>query len=118
MTGVSAVAALGDIALDSSVQTVTTELQSGEILQAIEALRIAVQALTRSVGQVTPDTAGRMRVLIDSISAGLTLATITSVGTVTTLTNQSQLGGYSATEQIPALTHMSADNLRRNITVS
>lgn len=40
-----------------------------------------------------PDTAGRQRVLLDAISASLTLATIT---TVTTLTNQAQVGGLLA----------------------
>jgi hypothetical protein len=34
------------------------------------------------------------------------------------LTNQSQVGGYGANDQIPALMHLSADSLRRNITVS
>ena len=38
--------------------------------------------------------------------------------TCSTLTNQSQVGGYGANDQIPALMHLSADSLRRNITVS
>lgn len=37
-----------------------------------------------------PDTSGRQRVLLDAISASLTLAT------VTTLTNQAQVGGLLA----------------------
>jgi hypothetical protein len=43
------------------------------------------------------------------------------VGTLTTLntlTNQTQIGGLSATEQIPSLMRLGADSLRRNITVS
>jgi hypothetical protein len=87
----------------------------GEAMEALEAMRFAIQALTRTVGLVQPDTAARMRVAIDSISASLTLSTVNNVGT---LTNQSQIGGYSAVEQIPALMRMSADSLRRNITVS
>ena len=102
----------------------------GEAIEAIEAMRYAIQSLTRTVGQMQPDTAARMRVAIDAISAGLTLATITTVGTVTTvstvstvttvstLTNQTQVGGNSAFEQIPALMRLGADALRRNITVS
>jgi hypothetical protein len=84
-------------------------------------MRMAVQALTRTIGQMQPDTAARMRVAVDSITAGLTLATITTVGTVTTistLTNQTQIGGLAATEQIPSLMRLGADSLRRNITVS
>ena len=96
----------------------------GELVEAIEAMRMAVQSLTRSVGQMQPDTAARMRVAIDSITAGLTLATITTVGTVTTvttvgtLTNQTSIGGFSATEQIPSLMRLGADSARRNISVS
>ena len=91
-----------------------------ELIEAIEAMRFAVQALTRSIGQMMPDTAQRMRV---NIEAG-TLPTVTTVGTVTTLTtlatmtNQTQIGGLAATEQIPALMRLGADSLRRNITVT
>lgn len=96
----------------------------GEAIEAIEAMRMALQALTRTVGQMQPDTASRMRVAIDAISASLTLATITTVGTVTTVTTVStlttltQLGGNPAYEQIPALMRLGADALRRNITVT
>ena len=78
------------------------------------ALRLAVAALTRTIGLMTPDAAGRMRVSLDAAPA--TVAA-TQSGTWT-LTNQSQVGGYSANDQIPALMHLSADSLRRNITVS
>jgi hypothetical protein len=96
----------------------------GELIEAIEAMRMAVQSLTRSVGQMQPDTAARMRVAIDAITTGLTLATITTVGTVTTvstvstLTNQTLMGGHPAVEQIPALMRLGADSMRRNISVS
>jgi hypothetical protein len=95
---------------------------SGELVEAIEALRMAVQALTRSgLGQTMPDTAARLRVVVDAISASLTLATVTTVGTVTTvstLTNQTQIGGLAATEQIPSLMRLGADSTRRNISVT
>lgn len=93
----------------------------GELIEALEAQRFALQALTRMVGQGMPDVAGRLRVAIDAISASLTLATITTVGTVTTcstLTNQTQVGGLAATEQIPSLMRVAADSLRRNISVT
>jgi hypothetical protein len=93
----------------------------GELIEAIEAQRMALQALVRTIGQSMPDTAGRLRVLVDSISASLTLATITTVGTVTTvstLSNQTQIGGLPATEQIPSLMRLGADSMRRNISVT
>lgn len=84
----------------------------GELMEAIQALRMSVQSLTRTIGQVMPDTAGRQRVLLDAITGSLTL------GTVTTLTNQSQVGGASANDQIPALMRIAADALRGKITVT
>jgi len=96
----------------------------GELVEALEAMRIAVQSMTRTMGQMQPDTAARMRVALDSITAGLTLATITTVGTVTTVTtvstlsNQTLIGGLAATEQIPSLMRLGADSMRRNISVS
>jgi hypothetical protein len=90
----------------------------GEAIEAIEAMRMAVQALTRTMGQMQPDTAARMRVALDSISAGLALATVTTVTTVATLTNQNQIGGLAATEHIPSLMRLGADSLRRNISVT
>ena len=94
---------------------------NGELVEAVEALRMAVQSLTRTLGLVQPDTAARMRVVIDAITSGLTLSTISTVSTLTTcstLANQTQIGGNPANDQIPALMRMSADSVRRNISTS
>ena len=93
----------------------------GELIEAIEAMRIAIQSLTRTVGQVQPDTAARMRVVVDAITGSLTLGTVSTVSnisTLATLTNQTQIGGLAATEQIPSLMRLGADSMRRNIQVS
>ena len=105
--------AFDDLALDSTLQ----------------ALRLAVAALTRTVGLLTPDMSGRMRVTLESAPAVVpasqsgtwnlgTVTAVTTCSTLSNLTNQSQVGGYGANDQIPALMHLSADSLRRNITVS
>jgi hypothetical protein len=93
--------AFDDLALESTLQS----------------LRLAIAALTRTIGLMTPDAAGRMRVSLDAAPATVA-ATQSGAWTLTTLTNQSQVGGYGANDQIPALMHLSADSLRRNITVS
>lgn len=90
----------------------------GELIETLEAIRMATQSLSRAAGLLTVDTGGRVRMLLDSISASLTLAAITTVSTVSTVTNQSQMGGFAAQDQIPALMHLQADNLRRNISVT
>lgn len=99
----------------------------GEALDAMQAMRMAINALTRTIGQSLPDTAGRQRVLLDAISASLTLATVstvtavTTVSTVTTvatLTNQTNIGGFSAAPQVPALMGIQANALRARIEIS
>ena len=107
-------------AVDTSETSPLPVAAYGELIEAIEAMRFAVQSLTRSIGQMMPDTAARMRV---NVEAG-TLPTVTTVGTVSTvttmatLTNQTQIGGLAATEQIPSLMRLGADSLRRNISVT
>jgi hypothetical protein len=93
----------------------------GELIEAIEALRMAVHALTRSgLGQAMPDTAGRLRVLVEQATAGNLQGTFSIAGgqTLATLTNQVQMGGLPATEQIPSLMRLGADSSRRNIAVT
>ena len=105
----------------SNTNPMPVTISQGELVECLEALRMSMQSLNRTIGSSYPDAAGRLRVAIDAISASLTLATITTVTTVTTVgtvTNQTQMGGFSANNQIPALLTMTADNLRRNITVS
>ncbi len=95
----------------------------GELMEAIEALRQAVQSLTRSIGLATVDVTGRTRMLAENPTAANLQATVSlnagqTLGTVTTMTNQAQMGGFAANDQIPALMHLQADNLRRNISVT
>ena len=113
-------------ALGVSATGALTTTETGELVEAIEALRMAVQSLNRSVGQTLPDTANRMRVNIETgsnvaITSLPTLSTVTTVGTVTTVattSNQTSMGGIIAVDQIPALMCMAAQGLRRNITVT
>lgn len=107
----------------SSAYPVPTQ-ETGELVEAIEALRMTIMSLTRSIGQMMPDTAGRQRVLLDAISASLTLGTVANItnlptlAQVTTLVGQTNVGGWAATEQIPSLMRLGSDSLRRNIQVT
>lgn len=89
----------------------------GELLEAIEALRMAVHSLTRSIGMSMPDQAGRLRVNVETgnVTATASLAANQVLGT---LNNQVSIGAISATEQVPSLMRVAADSLRRNITVN
>jgi hypothetical protein len=90
----------------------------GELIEAVEAMRYAIQSLTRSMGQAMPDTAGRLRVNVELGALTASIAAAQTLATVTTLTNQTQIGGLPAFEQIPALMRLGADSLRRNVSVS
>jgi hypothetical protein len=96
----------------------------GELIEAIEAMRTAINTLTRTIGLVTVDPAtGRLRAEVVQASASLLLATVSiatnqTLTTLSTLSNQTQMGGFAAQDQIPALMRLSADNLRRNISVT
>jgi nitrate/nitrite transporter NarK len=117
-------------AVDTSATNPFPVALLGEALEALEAVRTAVNALTRTIGQTFPDTAGRQRVLLDAISASLTLATVstvtavttvstvTTVTTVATLTNQTQIGGIGAAQVVPAILFDASGVLRDRISVS
>jgi hypothetical protein len=93
----------------------------GELIEAIEAMRMAVNTLTRTIGLLTVDPAtGRLRAEVVQATAASLLATISLSAnqTLATLSNQTQMGGFAAQDQIPALMHLQADNLRRNISVT
>jgi len=112
---------LTDTQLRATAVPVAVNGVTGELIEAIEALRMTVGSLSRTIGLSIPDLLGRQRVSLDVITGGLTLSTITTVGTTTTVgtvSNQTQMGGFVAADQIPALMHMSADNLRANIKVT
>lgn len=68
--------------------------QAGSVDDQIILLRRIVKLLE---SQAAADSAQRPRVTIDAITTGLTLSTVTGVGTVTTVTtvtNTAQLAGY------------------------
>ena len=98
----------------------------GELIQAIEALRMAVHSLTRSIGQALPNASGQpIMEARQATAANLAVTariagsqTLAPVTTVSTLPNQTQIGGFAANDYVPALLHMQSDNLRRNISVT
>ena len=101
------------------------DVTGGELLDAIEALRFAVAALTKSIGYALPNLQGfpimevRQGTAANlNVTASGTVTANIGTGTLAAMTNQAQMGGFAANDQIPALMHLQADNLRRNITVT
>jgi hypothetical protein len=96
-------------------------ISNNELIEAIEAMRMAIQSLNRSIGmaQVNPLT-GRM--LVDGSGVTQPVSGTVSVGTPAVSQsgtwNQQQIGGQNANSVVTALERSAADNLRRNIIVT
>jgi hypothetical protein len=95
----------------------------GEMMEAIEALRFAIGSLNRTIGMALPGAAGfpimeARQATAANLLVTASIAATQTLATVTTLTNQAQIGGFAANDQIPTFMHLQADNLRRNIAVT
>ena len=95
----------------------------GELIEAIEALRMTVNSLSRSIGMALPNAQGFLimearQATAANLQVTASLAATQTLTTLTTLTNQAQIGGFAANDKIPSLMHLQADNLRRNIAVT
>jgi len=108
VTGSVDIATLPVIATEANPLPVSV---SDEVLDALGAMRVAIDVLASQSSRFMPDASARNRV---NVETG-TLATVTSV---TAVANQTNIGGIAANPQIPSLMMLTADNLRRNITVS
>lgn len=113
----------GKIASDvTSANPLPVDASAGELIEAIEALRVAVASLTKTIGFALPNALGQPIMEVRQPTAAnlnVTLsATTISSGTLTTLTNQQQAGGFALQDQIPATMHMQCDGLRANIQVT
>ena len=96
----------------------------GELVEAIEAMRMAIQSLNRSIGlaQVNPLT-GRM--LVDGSGVTQPVSGTVSVGTPAVsqsgtwnMTNLATIGGNNANAIPISIERGVSDNLRRNIIVT
>lgn len=95
----------------------------GELIEAIEAMRMAVNALKKTIGNSLPNAQGFPIMEVRqgaaaNLSVNATQTGTWNIGTITTLSNQTQIGGYGTNDQIPSLMAMRAASFRRNITVT
>jgi hypothetical protein len=90
-----------------------------ELMQAIEAMRMAIHSLTRTIGmaQVNPLT-GRMLVDPSGVTSPVSGTVTANQGGTWNITNLATIGGVAANSQVQSFERMTADNLRRNITTS
>ena len=90
-----------------------------ELMEAIEAMRMAIQALTRTIGlaQVNPLT-GRMLVDPSGVTSPVSGTISANQSGTWNITNLATIGGVAANSQVQSFERMTADNLRRNINVT
>lgn len=112
-------------AVDVSADNPMPVAAYGELLEAIESLRFAVSALTKTIGFAMPNTSGQLLMEARQATAANLNATVSGTvtanigtGTLAGLTNLTQVGGYSANDHIPTLMHIQIDGLRQNISVT
>jgi hypothetical protein len=92
----------------------------GELVEALEAMRMSINSLAKSIGYALPNAQGfPIMEMRQATAANLQVtASIAGGSILATLVNQQQIGGFAANDKIPSLMHMQADNLRRNILVT
>jgi hypothetical protein len=89
--------------------------QNADVTGLLQELAVRLSDIADSLGNLSPDIAGRLRVTAEVVA---NIATITTVTTVGTVTNQANIGGYAANQHIMALTQMAEASLRQNIVIS
>ena len=107
------------VANDVNANTPLPVTGAQELMEAIEAMRMAIQALTRTIGlaQVNPLT-GRMLVDPSGVTSPISGTVTANQGGTWNITNLATIGGVAANSQVQSFERMTADNLRRNITVT
>jgi len=87
----------------------------GELLEAIEAMRMAIHSLTRTIG-LSQTNATNGSLYVDGSRATQPVSgSLSSVSQVSLVANTQQVGGQNANSFVPSFERMTADNLRRNI---
>jgi len=92
--------------------------QNADVTGLLEEVAFRLSDIADSLGILSPDIAGRLRVAAEVVANIATITTVTTVGTVNTMTNQTNIGGIAANQQIVALTQMAEASLRQNIVIS
>lgn len=112
--------------LQSHVQ-MSYDSEANAILKELTSTMNSLQATLKSYASImgmSVDINGRQRMNVEtgtitaSIASAQTLATVTTCGTVTTLTGQTNIGSYAANDMVPSNLNNSALLLRQNIVIS
>lgn len=88
----------------------------GELLEAVEALRMAVSVLARNTPVL--DSANRSRISVETLPTVAAVTTVSTVSSITTVANVAEFGARPIGAIPFAITNGSFEQLRSNITVT
>lgn len=98
-------------AVDATASNPIPVAAYGELMETLQAMRIALELLAKNLSWVSYDTQSRLRALIDTQS---------SMGNVSSVSQLVRAGGlnFDIGQAYKDFSVLTADNLRRNITVT
>lgn len=91
---------------------IATEPTLQSVTDLLNEVAIRLCDIADSMGNLSPDVGGRLRVVSDVTTS------INTVNSMSSLANQVAIGTYAANQHIIALTQMAEGELRRNIVIS
>jgi hypothetical protein len=95
-------------------------VESGELVDSLHALISVLQNISKSIGLSMPDALGRQRILLDAISASLTLGTVSTITTLSNMAGAGTVAGavVSTNDYIPSQMNTLTAQLRNRIVIS
>jgi hypothetical protein len=105
----------------ADIQPFAGMAQEASLVGLLTETVVRLAELVDILSALSPDVTGRLRVNAEAVANINPVSAVTTVGTVTTVgsvTNQAQIGGLAANQHIIALTQVSEQALRQNITIS
>lgn len=100
---------LAAVAKEATLAGKASENTLAAVTELLNEIAVRLADIADSVGNLSPDVAGRIRV---------TAEVVANIATVATVTNQAQIGGLFANQHIVALTQINEYGLRANVRFS
>ena len=90
----------------------------GELVEAIEAMRMAIQSLNRTIGLSQTNATNGSLYVDGSRATQPVTGSLSTISQVALVGNMQQVGGQNLNSFVLSFERMTADNLRRNINVT
>lgn len=112
VTIASAIEITNDAGSPIPVESPASDAKLDSVTDLLREVAYRLSDIADSVGNLMPDTSGRIRV------AAETLGTLSTITTVSTVTNQAQMGAMALNAYVATISQMNEGDLRRNVVIS